>query len=265
MTEQDGSGFESQLYGELLQPPPTLEEVSRPDLYLASLQDQRRSGEGVRLTPTDGAAKVPLEAVRGDPAIMDAETLEDFERYLALSRSTRELQRRRRSSPGAIDSRLYTKAYWRPRAARRPFSIERFTRGGTVFAALLAGRQRPHLRTEWAAMLHGDGDREISATRRLVYVVGFMWAAVRMRAHDLGGPLWRPVDWLLATENRTNSLVTAIVGVLAIYLAATDGVHALLTDGWEPCAILGAALFGLARWLRRLRGIELAGDTGDDS
>ncbi|MGY1439496.1 hypothetical protein [Streptomyces reniochalinae] len=100
--------------------------------------------------------------------------------------------------------------------------------------------------------------------RRLALVVGFLFAALRMRAHDLLGFAWSPMDWLLSAESRTNGLITASVGSLAIYIQAVDGFHSLVTDGWGSCAVLGGALFALARWLRRVRGIELAGRAGDD-
>ncbi|MGI5353023.1 hypothetical protein ACQEU8_33315 [Streptomyces sp. CA-250714] len=143
---------------------------------------------------------------------------------------------------------------------QRPGRVNRVPpRRSTSFAARLAGRHRLHLRNEWAALLAGEDGRGLPRGRRIRLVSGFLLAALRMRTHDLLGFAWRPVDWLLSTESRTNALITGSVGSLVIYIQATDGFHVLVTDGWEPCALLGGGLFVLARWLRRMRGIELAG------
>ncbi|MER5912302.1 hypothetical protein ABT124_17860 [Streptomyces sp. NPDC001982] len=88
--------------------------------------------------------------------------------------------------------------------------------------------------------------------------VGFLLAAVRMRSHDVVRPAWRPVDWLLHVQSRTNSFITAVVGAQAIYIVGDGGLGALVTEVWEPCGAAGGSLFLLARWLRRVRGIELA-------
>lgn len=132
------------------------------------------------------------------------------------------------------------------------------TRRGASFAARLAGRRRAHLRDEWSALLAGEDGCGLSGARRLRYVLGFLSAALKMRAHDLGGPLWRPVDWLLASTSRTNTLITLVVGSLLVYFARDGGFHGVLADGTEPCAIIGGGLYVLTRWLRRVRGIELA-------
>jgi hypothetical protein len=126
-------------------------------------------------------------------------------------------------------------------------------------AAAVAGEGR-NLRGPWLADLAGDpasGDALTERQRRHM-AVGFLIAAFRMRAADVTRPVWRRVDWLLSREERTNALITAAAGGLAIYFAVTDGVHALITADWQSCAGLGAGLFVLARWLRRIRGIELA-------
>ncbi|MDQ1049134.1 hypothetical protein QFZ76_007370 [Streptomyces sp. V4I2] len=79
-----------------------------------------------------------------------------------------------------------------------------------------------------------------------------------MRLHDLAAPLWHPVDWLLSKDSRTNGFIATVVGAQAIYIVDDGGLPALVTEIWEPCGILGAGLYVLARWLRRVRGIELA-------
>jgi hypothetical protein len=87
---------------------------------------------------------------------------------------------------------------------------------------------------------------------------GFVVAAIRMRLHDTLGWTWRPVEWLLFKDSRTNGFIATVVGAQAIYIVDDGGIPALVTEIWEPCGILGTGLYVLARWLRRVRGIELA-------
>ncbi|MFE9827010.1 hypothetical protein ACFYSH_33715 [Streptomyces sp. NPDC005791] len=135
------------------------------------------------------------------------------------------------------------------------------------FASFVAGTRRAHLRDEWAALLAGDPENGIvlSASRRMRYALGCLWAAARMRAHDLVGPLWLPVDWLLSNESRTNRFIAMAVGGQAVYVVGSGGIPALVTEIWEPCALFGGGLYILARWLRRVRGIELAAAARSDS
>ncbi|MGC4983945.1 hypothetical protein ACLQ18_25455 [Streptomyces sp. DT193] len=79
-----------------------------------------------------------------------------------------------------------------------------------------------------------------------------------MRARDLARPAWRPIDWLLRVQSRTNTFITAVVGAQAIYIVDDGGLAALVTEVWEPCGGATIALYALSHWLRRLRGIELA-------
>ena len=129
----------------------------------------------------------------------------------------------------------------------------------TSWAARLAGEHRSMLEA-WRDVLAGDPDCGIVLTPRQQrrYAAGFVLAAVRFRLHDLGRPLWRPVDWLLSRDSRTNGFIATVVGAQAIYIVDDGGLPALVTEIWEPCGILGAGLYVLARWLRRVRGIELA-------
>ncbi|MEU1196645.1 hypothetical protein ABZ446_10515 [Streptomyces sp. NPDC005813] len=139
---------------------------------------------------------------------------------------------------------------------------------GTLgIASFVAGRRRTHLREEWAAVLAGDPERGIvlSPRTRMRYALGFLWAAVRLRVRDLAAPLWIPVDWTLAVESRTNGFIAAVVGAQAVWIVGHGGLPALVTDVWEPCAIVGGALYVLVRWLRRVRGIELAAAPRDDA
>lgn len=133
-------------------------------------------------------------------------------------------------------------------------------RGSVRLAVLIAGDHRSYLREEWAAVLAGHGGHlgGLSPRRRRALALGFVMAALRMRASDILSAFWRPVDWLLLREERTNALISSAAGGLAVYFAITDGVHTLITADWQSCAGLGGGLYVLARWLRRIRGIELA-------
>lgn len=140
---------------------------------------------------------------------------------------------------------------YRPRRSRSAWSL-------TSWASRLAGRHRDT--DQWRAHLAGAPEEGIVLTPRqqMGAAFGFFVAAVRYRLHDLLGGLWRPVDWLLQAPRRTNAFITAVVGVQALYIVGDDGLTALVTEVWEPCGIAGASLFALTRWLRRIRGIELA-------
>ncbi|MGF6943250.1 hypothetical protein BKA18_003042 [Streptomyces auratus] len=130
----------------------------------------------------------------------------------------------------------------------------------TTWASRLAGPQRAHLYDEWAAVLAGapEMDMALRPAQQRMLAVGFLFAAIRLRARDSARPLWLPVDWLLRAPSRTNAFIATVVGGQAILIVGDGGLAALLTEVWEPCGIAGASLFGLARWLRRVRGIELA-------
>ncbi|MFE1849902.1 hypothetical protein [Streptomyces sp. NPDC059489] len=136
----------------------------------------------------------------------------------------------------------------------------RTARATTDLAARFAGTRRSHLRDEWAAILAGSPEEGIYLTSRQqsAMALGFLLASLRMRLHDLARPAWRPVDWLLRAETRTNAFITTVVGAQAIYIVGDGGLGALATEVWEPCGAASAALYLLARWLRRVRGIELA-------
>ncbi|WP_121702129.1 hypothetical protein [Streptomyces sp. E5N298] len=146
-------------------------------------------------------------------------------------------------------------------------SFVRAPRGATGLAAFIAGQRRPHLREEWAAVLAGDPEngRELSVVVQLRLALGFLLAALRMRVHDLASPLWVPVDWLLSVESRSNTVIALLVGGQAVYIAGDGGLNALFSEIWEPCAICGGALYVFFRWLRKVRGIELAAARGEES
>ncbi|MFE3202230.1 hypothetical protein [Embleya sp. NPDC059237] len=128
----------------------------------------------------------------------------------------------------------------------------------TRIAAWIAGKARPHLAAEWRDHLTVDPDAHSLGQRvRMVTALGFVVAALRMRVADCVDSAWRPVDWLLRTEARTNTLVAGAVGSLVIHLVRTDGLHDMITQNWQAPTALGAGLMVLARWLRRIRNIDV--------
>ncbi|MEU6259142.1 hypothetical protein [Streptomyces sp. NPDC047043] len=145
-----------------------------------------------------------------------------------------------------------------PRSPNSRFAVEVVS-----FAAALAGRRRNFL-SAWLADLAGDPEDGIVLSRwqQRRLASGYVVAAVRMRLHDLAVPVWRPIDWLLAAESRTNAVITVAVGALVIYIDLSDGLHTLATEGWGWCAGCGGSLYMLFRWLRRIRGIEIANPSG---
>lgn len=135
----------------------------------------------------------------------------------------------------------------------------------TSLAARIAGDRRD-MRTAWLADLDGrpEDGVSLSAWQQRRYALGFLVAAVRFFLRDGLGYLWSPVDWVLATRNRREAFIAVPPGVLALYVVNHDGVHALLTEGWGWVGGCGAAMFGLVRWLQRVRGIELADQPSSD-
>ncbi|MFF3963778.1 hypothetical protein ACFYZI_19730 [Streptomyces griseorubiginosus] len=157
-----------------------------------------------------------------------------------------------------IRNREHVPAEEPSQGAVRP--VSHAVRGTLGLASSVAGARRTYLREEWAAVLAGDPESGVvlSSSRRMRYALGFLWAALRMRLHDLAAPVWAPVDWLLSTDSRTNGFIAFVVGAQVVYIQHEDGLHALLTEGWGWCAGCGVALRLFAGWLRRIRGIELA-------
>ncbi|MFZ4206796.1 hypothetical protein ACOZE4_18360 [Streptomyces griseoincarnatus] len=144
---------------------------------------------------------------------------------------------------------------WRERV--RPWLRKQPGAGTTSLAVLIAGRRRD-LRSAWFADLAGAPEAGIRLTqsqkRRLAF--GFLAAAVVMRMRDMGAPLWRPVDWLLASDSRTRTVTVVVVGAQVIYIQATAGLQMLLTEGWAWCGACGVAVSALFKWLRHVRGIH---------
>jgi hypothetical protein len=103
-----------------------------------------------------------------------------------------------------------------------------------------------------------EDDMILTPSEQLQASFGFLAAAAQMRVHDAVRPAWRPVDWLLRVPSRTNAFIATAVGTQAVYIVGDGGLGALATEIWEPCGVAGAGMYGLSRWLRRVRGIELA-------
>ncbi|MFJ9347888.1 hypothetical protein [Streptomyces sp. NPDC101237] len=139
-------------------------------------------------------------------------------------------------------------------------SATKTVRRAVGLAASVAGGSRSHLREEWMAILAGAPEERLhlSSRQRSSLALGFLLAALRMRMHDVVQPAWRPVDWVLRAPSRTNAFIASVVGAQAIYIVGDDGFAALVTEVWEPCGIAGASIFALARWLGRVRGIQVA-------
>ncbi|MFD7669105.1 hypothetical protein [Streptomyces sp. NPDC059788] len=133
----------------------------------------------------------------------------------------------------------------------------------TLIALALAGSRREAIRDEWEAHLAGAPEEgfTVRPAVRVKYSLGFILAAFRFRLSDLAAPVWRPVDWVLAADNRVNTTISSIVGAQAIFIVGDGGLQALVTEVWEPCGLLGGALYLLVRFLRRRRGIEIAGQS----
>ncbi|MGW6917338.1 hypothetical protein ACWGB8_26430 [Kitasatospora sp. NPDC054939] len=129
----------------------------------------------------------------------------------------------------------------------------------TSIALLLAGPRHAHLRGAWHADLAGAPEEGLVITPRRArhLALGFVVAGIKLRLHTLASPLWVPIDWILASKNRTNNTIVATAGGMAIYCQITGGLHGLLTDGMGSSALTYGSLHTLARALRRHRGIEL--------
>jgi hypothetical protein len=142
---------------------------------------------------------------------------------------------------------------------RRRF-VERLTDGLTELAVAVAGQRGARLRDTWMAHLCGAPEEGLVLSRgqRVRYAAGFVIAALRMRCRAFTDPLWRPVDWFLASESRTRALTSLVVGAQVIYIQKHDGLYGLLTEGWGWCAGCAVALHFFFRWMRGVRGVEPA-------
>ncbi|MER5298943.1 hypothetical protein ABT039_05700 [Streptomyces lasiicapitis] len=162
-----------------------------------------------------------------------------------------------------LDRSVLVRGYYRRghfrRGHRRPATPAPVKRATTI-ASWIAGSGRSHLRGEWTALLAGDPAAGVVVTsrRQFALALGFLIAAARMRARDAAAPFWRPVDWVLSADRRTEAFIALPPGLLAIYIEHHDGLHVLLTEGWGWVGGCGVATYWLTRWTRRLRGIELA-------
>ncbi|MFE1877648.1 hypothetical protein ACFW9N_43570 [Streptomyces sp. NPDC059496] len=168
---------------------------------------------------------------------------------------------------GLIPVHLYFARWLRASASPRKIVLQiqigspkvglRLARGTASLAARLAGGRRDFYEA-FQADLDGypDGGRVLSPRAQWRHAAGLLKAALKMRLRDLARPCWTPVDWILRSNTRTNAFITATVGALVIYIQATSGLHTLLLEGLHSCAIVGAGLYGLSRWLRKIRDVQ---------
>lgn len=131
----------------------------------------------------------------------------------------------------------------------------------TSLAAFVAGRGRADLHGEWLADLAGAPECGLTPSpwQRVRMAAGFVVAALRMRAHDLSAPLWRPVEWLVSKEERTNTFIALVIGIMAVYIDVSGGLRDLIVEGIGSCGVAGTSLYALANWVRRARSVELVG------
>ncbi|MYT83040.1 hypothetical protein YW3DRAFT_07373 [Streptomyces sp. MnatMP-M77] len=127
----------------------------------------------------------------------------------------------------------------------------------TNVAVFLAGPENSHLGDAWNADLAGVPEEgyELSAGKRIAHASGFICAAFRIRITTALQRAWKPVDWLLVSNQRVNSVITALTGMMAIYLSRD--ISDLLNAVFGPCGVAFLALKAASVRLRQMRGIEL--------
>lgn len=127
----------------------------------------------------------------------------------------------------------------------------------TKIAVFLVGSENSHLGDTWNADLAGVPEEgyELSAGKRIAHASGFIYAAFRIRTTMALQRVWKPVDWLLVSNQRVNSVITALTGIMAIYLSRD--VSDLLNAVFGPCGAAFLVLKAGSVRLRQVRGIEL--------
>jgi hypothetical protein len=132
----------------------------------------------------------------------------------------------------------------------------RLARGLTGLAAVLAGPRQAGGYEEWRADLAGSPEegRLLGFVGQVRYASGFVWAAVRWRVGDVARWAGRRLDWVLVTEERLFTVVTAVVAGAIVRLLIQGGVLEVLHNT-ENVAALGAGFWGTGYVLRKIRGI----------
>ncbi|MEE4546355.1 hypothetical protein V2S66_30885 [Streptomyces sp. V4-01] len=102
------------------------------------------------------------------------------------------------------------------------------------------------------------GAREVSSAFARRQIRGYYRSAVRARLRNGTRSLWRPVDWVLVSSSRTQTIIAAAVGAQAVYIDVEHGLDALMTVGFACCGSCAAILVAAAAGLRRVRSLELA-------
>ncbi|MFD9459093.1 hypothetical protein ACFWBC_39285 [Streptomyces sp. NPDC059985] len=208
-------------------------------------------------TRIDRAKEVLEIAEREGGSAEDALALAlELEAMEALAvRSTDEAERnlavvaRRHAALEAHLTRVVAVLQPRPRSMR-----DRVSSWLVSVAAHLGGPSSQHLIEAWHADLAGmpESGYSLSPGRRFMYAGGLVWAAIKLR---LSGVM-RPVDWILATQQRADVLTAVVVGAVVLYLGRD--LHGMLVDALSTSLIVFAGMRSGIAWLRRVRGIELA-------
>jgi hypothetical protein len=128
-------------------------------------------------------------------------------------------------------------------------------RGLTCLAFALVGHSRRYLRETWLADLQSvsEAGRPLTTAAKLRYSRGFVVAAIRLRLADAASHGDRLLDALLASDFRTGCVVAAMTLVPATYIFTSSGLAGLINNAEDILVTVGA-LYGGAKWLRRIRG-----------
>lgn len=123
-------------------------------------------------------------------------------------------------------------------------------------AAQLAGQRLTADRSTWLADLVGSPEegRPLTGRAQCRYAAGLFWAAIRMRLHDLAILAWRPMDWLLRSDERVFVATLAVAAVMVRDFYAGGG-HSNLFSNWDNLFALGGSTWAATVALRRYRGI----------
>ncbi|WP_125935297.1 hypothetical protein [Streptomyces sp. WAC 06738] len=236
------------------------ERAKRQQAQAAALA-ARRCGEAAlsiaaRLTAAQSEAEVQASLPEAERAFRRLEALTNFATRAAADVATASAivdQMQRRLPHRRILARL----------GGRPDAT--LADGLITLALLLGGSRAAGLQDAWRADLVDvpEEGTVLGRGERLHHALGIVVAAVKLRLHGFAGTWWRPVDWVLSTQERTNTLIALAVGAHIIYLSHTAGLGQVIAVDWQSPVGLAAGLVWLSSWLKKRRGIELA-DIDDD-
>jgi hypothetical protein len=135
-------------------------------------------------------------------------------------------------------------------ASRRSDPAQAAARGLSGIVVALAGLIAPRSRAEWIAE-QASAERLLPAAARLRFDCGLVKAAVIMRLSRMSAPLVARVDAVACSEKRTRKAACLIVGATAVYVFFHEGLAGLISNA-EGLAVIGAGVYGLARWRRQI-------------